>query len=190
VRRAGASTSRIFFLQFYRGKFEDQVLQRSLPVREFQLTVGHGVSLSQNAGEMHGAASVVRLDDQLSSGLLVEEEVLARGTRGDLPDLLLGVFNSGCRAKPEHSAVFYFENIERRTCHLYPRFSSFTTATLSNGRLQLFLPGKLRAFRCLFPSQLVGKDLLGDGQWNLREMYFGPEHCTPPSNTSTLAGLQ
>jgi hypothetical protein len=137
-----------------------------------------------------GAASVVRLDDQLSSGFLVEEEVLARGTRGDLPDLLLGVFNSGCRAKPEHSAVFYFENIERRTCHLYPRFTSFTTATLSNGRLQLFLPGKLRAFPCLFPSQLVGKDLLGDGQWNLREMYFGPEHCTPPSNTSTLAGLQ
>ena len=60
------------------------------------------------------------------SGLLVEEEVLAGGTRGDLPDLLLGVFDGGCRAKPEHPAVFYLENIEPRTCHLYPRFTSFT----------------------------------------------------------------
>jgi hypothetical protein len=115
-----------FFLPFYGVKFEDQVLQRSLPVREFQLAVGQGVSLSLSAGEMHGAASAVRLDDQLSSGLVVEEEVLAGGTRGDLPDLLLGVFEGGCRAKPEHSAVFYLENIERRTCHLYPRFTSFT----------------------------------------------------------------
>ena len=87
-------------------------------------------TLSLSAGEMHGAASAVRLDDQLSSGLLVEEEVPAGGTRGDLPDLLLGVFNSGCRAKPEHSAVFHFENIERRTCHLYPRFTSFTDRDL------------------------------------------------------------
>jgi hypothetical protein len=112
------------FLPFYGVKFE--VLQRSLPVREFQLAVGHGVSLSLSAGEMPGAASAVRLDDQLSSGLLVEEAVLAGGTRGDLRDLLVGVFDGGCRANPEHCAVFYLENIEPRTCHLYPRFTSFT----------------------------------------------------------------
>jgi hypothetical protein len=87
-------------------------------------------TLSMSAGEMHGATSAVKLDDQLSSGLLVEEEVPAGGTRGDLPDLLLGVFDGGCRAKPEHSAVFYLENIEPRTCHLYPRITSFTDRDL------------------------------------------------------------
>jgi len=170
-----------FLVQFYGIKFEDEILQRGLPMREFQRAIGHVVCLSLSVGGLQGAARTVKLDDHPGSGLLVEEEVFARGTRGDLPDLLLGVLDRGRGAKPKHAVVLYLKNVERRTCHRDPRFRSFTDRDFFYwSRLQLFLPGSLGAFRCLFQSQFVGKDLLGDGQRNLGEMDVWLEHCNSP----------
>jgi hypothetical protein len=143
--------------------------------------------LSLRAGEMQVAANAVEFNYLLGSGLLVEYEIFARGKRGHLPDLFLGVLGRVRRAEPKHAAVLYLKNIERRTCHLYPRFTSFTDRDFF--QRSLFLPEILRAFRCFLSPQFVGKDLLGDGQRDLGEMYFGPI-VIPPSNTLTLSGLK
>jgi hypothetical protein len=52
--------------------------------------------LSLSAGELHVGASAGQLDDQLGSGLLVEEEILAGSARGDLPKMLFSVLDGGC----------------------------------------------------------------------------------------------
>lgn len=62
-----------FFRQLYRIKFNDEVLQRRLPLRDLQRTVARVVSfLSLSAGEMQVAANAVELHYLLGSGLLVE----------------------------------------------------------------------------------------------------------------------
>ncbi len=142
-----------FFRQLYRIKFKDEVLQRGLPLRELQRTVGHVVSFIP---ERRGDASC-----RQRCGAPLPAWFRSSGRIGDIcpgharPFAGLAPWRPrrGRRAEPEHAAVLHLKNIERRTCHLYPRFTALTDRDFF--QRGLFLPGNLRALRCFFPPQLA-----------------------------------